>query len=537
MDLKTEVLIIGGGATGTGIARDLALRGIPSLLVEKGDFTSGASGRNQGLLHSGGRYAVNDPDAARECITENRILRRIAPHCIQPTEGLFVSLPEDGPEYRADFIRACGAAGIDTLPLSPREALAMEPRLNPRIIGAVQVPDGAIDPFTLVVENARDAESRGARILIHTEVTSLIRDGLRITGVHVRDRITDEAFAIGAAWVVNATGAWANHILRMAGLQIGLALSKGSMLITNTRLSERVLNRCRPSANGDIIVPNDTVSILGTTSMRVVDLERYEVTPEEVTFLVDELSRMIPDLKGERFTRAYAGVRPLLQSEENSDDRTISRGFALIDHGSFSGPAGLVTITGGKLMTYRLMAEKTVDFICERMGLHVPCSTHTQRLPGAGQGHTLKDRLLRLRRQTPAAKGELLCDCELVPREAVDAILREGKVRELQDILHRTRLAKGTCQGGFCVYRLLGLLNERNKTDVSGGSNRILKDFLEERWKGIRPVLWGTSLKEEELIESIYKGMFNLTHEELHPNPPPSKGEGNLPARLGGGEA
>ena len=514
MDLKTEVLIIGGGATGTGIARDLALRGIPCLLVEKGDFTSGASGRNQGLLHSGGRYAVNDPDAARECITENRILRRIAPHCIEPTDGLFVSLPEDGPEYRANFIRACGAAGIDTLPLSPREALSMEPRLNPRIIGAVQVPDGAIDPFTLVVENARDAESRGARMLIHTEVTDLIRDGLRIAGVRVRDRITDEAFAIAATWVINATGAWANHILRMAGLQIALALSKGSMLITNTRLSERVLNRCRPPASGDIIVPNDTVSILGTTSLRAEDLERYEVTPEEVTFLVDELSRMIPDLKRERFTRAYAGIRPLLQSEENGDDRTISRGFALIDHGSISGAEGLVTITGGKLMTYRMMAEKTVDFICERMGLHVPCSTHVQRLPGAGQGHTLQDRLLRLRRQTPAAKGGILCDCELVPREAVDAILREGKVRELQDILHRTRLAKGTCQGGFCVYRLLGLLNERHKADVSGGSNLILKAFLEERWRGIRPVLWGTSLKEEELIESIYKGLFNLTSKE-----------------------
>jgi glycerol-3-phosphate dehydrogenase len=174
-------------------------------------------------------------------------------------------------------------------------------------------------------------------------------------------------------------------------------------------------------------------------------------------------------------------------------------------------------------MTYRLMAEKTVDFICERMGLHVPCSTHVQLLPGAGHGHTLKDRLLRLRRQTPAAKGEILCDCELVPREAVDAILREGKVRELQDILHRTRLAKGTCQGGFCVYRLLGLLNERRKADVSGGSNRILKGFLEERWKGIRPVLWGRSLKEEELIESIYKGLFNLTPAE--------------PGGPGGGEA
>jgi len=523
MDLRTEVLIIGGGATGAGIARDLALRGIPTLLGEKGEFTSGASGRNQGLLHSGARYAVNDPGAARECITENRILRRIAPHCIEPTDGLFVSLPEDGPEYRANFIRACEAVGIDTLPLSPREALSMEPRLNPKIIGAVQVPDGAIDPFTLVVENARDAESRGARFLIHTEVTGLIRDGLRIAGVRVCDRIIGEEYAIAATWVINAAGAWANRILGLAGLKIGLALSKGSMLITNTRLSERVLNRCHPPASGDIIVPNDTVSILGTTSLRAEDMEHYEVTPEEVTFLVVELSRMIPDLKGERFTRAYAGVRPLLQSEETCDDREISRSFALIDHGSCDGIAGLVTITGGKLMTYRLMAEKTVDFLCERMGLRVPCSTHVQRLPGAGQGHTLKDRLARLRRQTPAARGEILCDCELVPREAVDAILREGKVRELQDILHRTRLAKGTCQGGFCVYRLLGLLNELKKDKGSGGSNVVLRGFLEERWKGIRPVLWGNSLKEEELIESIYKGLFNLAPEE--------------PGRPGGGEA
>ncbi|MDX9823272.1 MAG: FAD-dependent oxidoreductase, partial [Syntrophales bacterium] len=293
------------------------------------------------------------------------------------------------------------------------------------------------------------------------------------------------------------------------------------MLLTNTRLSERVLNRCRPPSSGDIIVPNDTVSILGTTSLREDDLEHYEVTAEEVTFLIDELSKMIPDVKNERFNRAYAGVRPLLQSQEASDDREISRGFALIDHGSGSGSAGLVTITGGKLMTYRLMAEKTADFLCERMGLHVPCITHLQPLPGAGLGNTLRDRLLHLRRQTPAARGEILCDCELVPREAVDAILREGKVRELQDILHRTRLAKGTCQGGFCVYRLLGLLNELHGEQGSDGSNVVLRSFLEERWKGIRPILWGTALKEEELIESIYKGLFNLVPEE--------------PGRTGGG--
>jgi glycerol-3-phosphate dehydrogenase len=399
----------------------------------------------------------------------------------------------------------------------------MEPKLNPLVIGAVGVPDGAIDPFTLVVENVRDAEARGARFLLHTEVTDLICKDQRISGARVRDRVTGEEFAITASRIINATGAWANEILGLAGLSMGIALSKGSMLITNTRLSERVINRCRPPASGDIIVPNDTVSILGTTSLRAEDLESHEVTPEEVSFLVDELSRMIPAIKGERFTRAYAGIRPLVQSEQTHDDRDISRGFTLIDHQSRDGLEGLITITGGKLITYRLMAEKTVDFICERMGLDVPCLTHLQPLPGAGRGHTFQDRLLRLRHQTPAFRRELLCDCELVPRETVDAILREGKVRELQDILHRTRLAKGTCQGGFCVYRLLGVLNERRKEEGLGSSNRILTGFLEERWKGIRPVLWGTSLKEEELIESIYKGLFNLAPEATAPN------EGGIP--------
>ena len=117
MKIQTEVLIIGGGATGVGISRDLSLRGIPSVLVEKGDFASGASGRNHGLLHSGGRYAVSDPETARECITENRILRRIAPHCIEETDGLFVSLPEDGLDFRNQFLRACEKAEIPTAPL------------------------------------------------------------------------------------------------------------------------------------------------------------------------------------------------------------------------------------------------------------------------------------------------------------------------------------------------------------------------------------------------------------------------------------
>jgi len=149
-----------------------------------------------------------------------------------------------------------------------------------------------------------------------------------------------------------------------------------------------------------------------------------------------------------------------------------------------------------------LMAEKTSDLLCRKMGVDVSCTTHLKPLPGAEKLSGLKNRLVTFGRE------ETLCDCELVRKKEVEDILKEGNLKDLQDILHRTRLAKGTCQGGFCVYRLLGVLHDLGM--AKGDSMKMLKGFLEERWKGIRPILWGSALKEEELIEGIYKGIFNL---------------------------
>jgi len=507
MNLKTEVLIVGGGATGVGIARDLSLRGIPCLLIEKGDFTSGASGRNHGLLHSGARYAVSDPEAARECIIENRILKKIAPHCLEETGGLFISLREDGLEFRDLFIKSCEKVDIPAAPLSRQEALNLEPGLNPDLISAVEVPDGSIDPFSLVVENARDAETHGAQFLLHTEVLSLQVQKDRIVGVRAKNLLQDEEYIIDVRYLINATGAWANQFLNLSGLRLDMALSKGSMMITNQRVTRRVINRCRRPSDGDILVPNGLVSILGTTSIRLDDVENFEVTPSEVSLLIKEISRMVPVIQGTRFIRAYAGIRPLVLPEEKEDDRAISRGFALIDHEKRDGIKNLMTVTGGKLITYRLMAEKTSDLLCQKMGIRVSCSTHLKPLPGKGKPFQLKERL----KEIPPSLGkrkEIICDCEIVGIEELEESLLKGNLKQLQDILHRTRLAKGTCQGGFCVYRLLGVLHDLRMS--RGDSNSILKGFLEERWKGIRPILWGISLKEEELIETIYKGIFNL---------------------------
>jgi len=508
MKIKTEVLIIGGGATGTGIARDLSLRGIPTILIEKGDLLSGASGRNHGLLHSGARYALTDPEAAKECIIENGILKKIAPHCIEDTGGLFVGLPEDGSKLKDQFIKACKKAEIPTQIISRDEALFLEPNLNPNITFCIKVPDGAIDPFELVFDNKRDAEIHGGTFFLHTEATQIIVEKNKVKRVLAKDLTNEDHYDIAASFVINATGAWVNHLLRYVGLKLPMALSKGSLLLTNKRLNQMVINRLRPPSDGDIIVPNKTVSILGTTSLRSEEPNDFDVNPNEVSLLIEEGAKLIPSVKSTRFIRAYAGVRPLFMSEKKVDDREISRGFVLIDH-ERDGINNLITITGGKLITYRLMAEKTADLICQKMGINKTCSTHLKPLPGVNRKKDLKDRLKSLDTSLSKKRTEILCDCELVEREEFEEVFKNENLKDPLDILHRIRLAKGTCQGGFCLYRLLGVLIELNK-EIEEPVN-ILKNLLEERWKGIRPILWGTSLQEEELLEGIYKGIFNLS--------------------------
>jgi len=510
MELKTQVVIIGGGVTGTGIARDLAQRGIEFILIERGDLANGASGRNHGYLHSGARYVVNDPHAAGECIRENRILKKIAPWCIEDTGGLFVSLPEDSGTFRDQFLRSCEEIGIPTKRLAPSEALDLEPNLSHDITHAIQVPDGAIDPFLLVFGNAGEAGDYGREILTRIAVTRLIQDRGRVKGVEALNRETGEPLTIRADFVVSAAGAWADQITRLAGASFQLELSKGSMLVTNRRLSTQVIHRCRLPSDGDIVVPNHTVSILGTTSVKTRDLERLSVEPGEVSFLIDEASKMLPCLREARFIRAYAGVRPLVRNDSGQDSRELSRGFTLLDHGPRDGVKNFITITGGKLVTYRLMAEKTVDLLCQKMGLDIPCKTHLTPLPrpkGASQG--LGEHLEKLGREAEGPGSEIVCDCELVTRGELEDALRGISPRSLREALHRTRLAKGTCQGAFCSYRLLGILHSMGQVD--GADSRVqLREFLEERWKGVRPVLWGDQLREHEFIGEIYMGILNL---------------------------
>ena len=522
-----DVIIIGGGITGAGTARDCALRGLKVLLVERYDFTHGATGRNHGLLHSGARYAVTDQESATECIGENMILRQIALHCIEETDGLFVTLPDDDLDYQATFVDACLRAGINAEIIDPSEARVLEPSVNPTIIGAVRVPDASIDPFTLTTANLIDARRHGALALTYHEVIDLIVENACVIGVRLRNNLTGEISEAFAPVTVNAAGIWGTLVAKKAGVIINMFPAKGSLLIFSHRVNNMVINRCRKPANGDILVPDKIVSMLGTTSDRVplTEIDNMRVTPEEVEILLKEGVHLVPALARTRILRAYAGVRPLVASDDDPSGRSISRGIVCLDHKERDGMDGFITITGGKLMTYRLMAERATDLVCKKIDKVGACTTAILPLPGSdektpkrrGNLHavTMKAALERHGSMTKEIKEKntedkaMVCECEHASVAEMKYAIEKLHVNNLTNLRRRTRMGMGSCQGKLCACRAALLLCK-----AGGNAPATLDDlasFMNERWKGMRPVAWGSTLSEAQLTTTIYEGLCGLT--------------------------
>lgn len=516
--MQTQVVIIGGGATGTGIFRDFTLRGVPCVLIEQKDVNAGASGGNHGLLHSGGRYVTTDPHSAHECKVEGDIIKALAPQCVENTGGFFVAVEGDDESYIADFPVKCEAAGVPCRTLSVEEAREREPNLSSKTIAAYEVEDASIDPFRLSLENVADAQAHGGTYLRFTKLLGFRKEGDRITAAQVVNTRTGEEYVIEAEQFVNAAGAWADKVAAMAGGHIEMTYAAGSLLVTQSRLTTGVINRLRPPGDGDILVPGGTVSVLGTTSVRVEDLDNVHPTIEEIDRNIEQGAPMVPALESCRYIRAYAGVRPLvkLKNAGGDDDRAASRGFALIPHED-DGVENLITITGGKLTTYRLMAERCVDAVCERLGVTAPCLTATQRLEAYPQAEWAEPSLLHKQNWWRGHDKDdyLLCECEIVPKSGVERILasfdKEDRPR-IQAVGLRSRVGKGSCQGAFCGARVAAHMYDRDLFDGPEGIGG-LREFLGGRWKGQRPVMWGAQLNQAEMKEALYFGLLNLEME------------------------
>lgn len=542
---STEILVIGGGSTGLGVARDAALRGFKTLLVEKGDIAHGTSGRYHGLLHSGARYVVRDPRSALECYRENQILRKILPSAIEDTGGYFAALPEDPPDYVQPFLAGCATANIPVEELSLRLALKEEPLLNPKLTHVLRVPDAACDSFDATHAVMESIRAAGGEVWVRHKLVGLIKSGERVTGAELENVLTGESVIVSADVVISCAGAWAGQVAGLAGCEVRVTPGKGTMLAMNSRLVNTVVNRLKPPSDGDILVPVGTVAVMGTTEIVVDNPDQYAIGDDEIELLLMEGEKLIPRFREFRVLRAWAGVRPLFNPhpsparapsgkapirEGENDSRLVSRSHSILDHAVRDGIEGFISVVGGKFTTFRLMAEEALDLVCNKLGTERKCTTAETLIDPPGQKfHTLGARLNEIE---SGGNAEVICECELVTRAQVEAALRRSGSLVLNDLRRDLRLGMGPCQAGFCAYRAAGIAHsifstaesadaKRTESDNQKDSarfasavndvqatNSALLEFLQERWKGLRPVMWGANLRQLELDVNIYRNLL-----------------------------
>jgi glycerol-3-phosphate dehydrogenase len=371
-----HVLIIGGGGTGAALAHDLVLRGMRVTLVERGEVTSGTTGRHHGLLHSGARYAMTDRAAAIECIGENKILRRIAPGSFEENDGLFVALTDEDAAFEAQFLEGCWQCAVPTRRIDRAHALRLEPGLNPDLRLAVQVPDATMDAMRMPLRFFATARRNGAEIRTFTEVTAVTMAGRSVRGVAVRDHAAGRDYEIGADIVINAAGPWAGKVAALAGVTVPIAPTAGVIVAVRGRHCNMVVNRLHTPGDGDIALPQRGLTVLGTSSWPVDDPDDPGVPADHVEKVVRETSRLLPALRGAEIRASWSAARPLVGKSGAKSGRGMAREFRCFDHALDASPTeGFVTIAGGKATTLRAMAEVTANVVCGKLGIDRPCET------------------------------------------------------------------------------------------------------------------------------------------------------------------
>jgi glycerol-3-phosphate dehydrogenase len=391
-----DVLIIGGGINGAGIARDLALRGLSVVLTEKGDFASGTSSASTKLVHGGIRYLENrNFKLVFEACRERKTLQTIAPHLVQP-------LPFFIPVYRDDprplwMVRA-GMLLYDLLALfrnthhhsilPPGEALRREPSLRPEGLSGVAVYwDCGMDDARLCLENVIAAQLAGAAVCPQLQAIGLLKTAGRVTGARFRDLEQQSELEIRARIVVNATGPWLDEICALDGeSRKKLRPTRGTHILVPriNRGDEALYLTAGRDDRLFFVVPWGELSLIGTTDVDFPDApDRVTPTREDIDYLLAESSRHLRDVSPEKtdIIAAFSGLRPLIY-EQQSQASKISR-----EHQIYQSPSGLLSVGGGKYTTYRSLAEELADRVCQTLGKsRLKCRTASQPLPGGATG-------------------------------------------------------------------------------------------------------------------------------------------------------
>ena len=472
-DAALDLLVVGGGITGAGVARDAALRGLAVALVERTDWAAGTSSRSSKLIHGGVRYLQQgDVALVREAAAERQVLRRLAPHLAVP---LRMVLPTYGRAAHAKlglglwtFERMTAIPGDERHAMwSREEALAAEPLLDPtRLHGAATFVEYLTDDARLVLATVRGAHEAGALCVNHAAVTALAC-GRASSEATVEDRLSGRRLRVRARVVVNAAGPWLDGVRALEGRLTGLRLhlTKGiHLVVPHARLPIRhIVVMQAPDKRSVFAVPRGAFVYLGTTDTDFGEpVDHPEIRAEDADYLLDAANRTFrgPALGRDDVVSAWAGLRPLVHQDGKAPSEISRRNEIVVAE------SGLVSIAGGKLTTHRRMAERAVDLVCERLGRGGPCRTADVALPGAalapadpatlaaalarrlpGLGPEGGERLVGLygadaeriaaRAEAAAAPGALLRGSARVLRAEVEHVLDEEMALGLEDVLER----------------------------------------------------------------------------------------------------
>ena len=394
-DVTFDILIIGGGITGAGIARDAAMRGLKVALVEKKDFASGTSSKSSKLIHGGLRYLEQgDFKLVFEACHERKILTHIAPHLVKPIQFI---IPIYRGGFRGRFKIKLGMAIYDFLAgfqnigrhgmLNKRRVLELEPAINPEgLIGGASFFDCQMNDARLCLENILSAKEKGAVCLNYVKAYGFIKENGKVIGAQVKDLPSSEKLEVRAKVIINASGPWADDILLLSDPNHikRLRPTKGVHLVLhNFKPNNAILSSTRSDGRMFFILPWGRNSLIGTTDTDYsLDLDRVSVEKRDVDYLLDETNRILTAAKiaPESIIAAFAGVRPLLSASGRAS--SISREHAILES-----PSGIISVLGGKYTTYRLMAKESVDRAVKRLKISGigDCSTHLVPVYGGGQ--------------------------------------------------------------------------------------------------------------------------------------------------------
>ncbi len=388
-----DLVVVGGGIIGCGVARDAALRGLKTLLIDKEDFAYGTTSASTRLIHGGLRYLNQfEFGLVRMDMREREVLLKIAPHLVSPLQFLIPIM-----SHKERIVLAIGMRLYDLLSFdkslpgyrhySRKKTLEMEPSLKlENMIGSYRYYDCQI-AFTerLCIENVLCAEEHGASVANHAMLIGAEKTEGRYQQVQIQDTLSGEVHRINTRMVVNAAGPWMDLVYNRLGTKSKpmMRRTKGIHLLMPKISNNALVLFARSDGRLFFVIPWEGYSLVGTTDTDYDDdSDTVHADSEDVDYLMEELRHAFPDVKTEEIHYSVAGLRALAGSEEGSTS-DVTRGHKLVDHEEIDGIKGYISVIGGKITGYRAIAEEVTDLVCRRLGVSTACTTRRIPLPGA----------------------------------------------------------------------------------------------------------------------------------------------------------